>query len=506
MDLIFFVYGLAFVLLGVMLTVQPREQSEYTLAHFIWLLAAFGFTHGLLEWTDLWRLLKGKSEFTGLLRLFLLTLSFTLLFEFSRRLLRASLAPESRLFRAVGLLYVPALALLATGFLVTGEFAIWVRYTLGLVGGVGSGAGFYFYFRNRVAQHLEPADMGRMERSFVLVAVALAAYGLLAGLVVDGADFFPADRVNTAAFLAATGVPVQLFRAVCAVAAAFAVANILRVFHLENRLRLQRALDEARRLLEENRRLTGSLERRVAEEVRKNREKDHLLIQKSRLAAMGEMVHNIAHQWRQPLNALGLLLANLKDAYEFGELDRAFLEKSFHDGSLLIRKMSSTIDDFRQYFLPDKDKENFSLKGTVGGAVSLLGPSFGHAGVQVAVEGGEEVCVYGYPNEFSQVLLNILVNAREALQEREIEDGRVDIRFCCNDGSACVFVRDNGGGIPEEVLPKIFDPYFTTKEGGTGIGLYMSRMIMEHMGGSLSARNVDGGAEFEMRLPLACEV
>ena len=251
------------------------------------------------------------------------------------------------------------------------------------------------------------------------------------------------------------------------------------------------------------RELNAGLEKRVEEEVAKNREKDHLLIQQSRLAAMGEMIGNIAHQWRQPLNALGLLLANIRDAYAFGELDGAFLDNSLKDGNALVRRMSSTIDDFRHFFRPDKVKGDFSLREAIGSAVRILEPAFQHVQVAVELEEGPDVGVSGFANEFSQVLLNILSNAKDALQQREDGKGRVDIRFGRKEGGAFVVVRDNGGGIPEEVLPKIFDPYFTTKEGGTGIGLYMSRMIMEHMGGTIEARNADGGAVFTVTLPLA---
>ncbi|MGD9788099.1 MAG: ATP-binding protein [Sulfuricellaceae bacterium] len=251
-------------------------------------------------------------------------------------------------------------------------------------------------------------------------------------------------------------------------------------------------------------RLNEVLERRVQEEVAKNREKDHLLIQQSRLAAMGEMVHNIAHQWRQPINALTLVLANLKDAQAYGELTVEEMERQVEMGNRLIQKMSATIDDFRNFFRPNKEKKAFPLQEAVDEVRGILGNSLASHGIALEVEMEAGVTVYGYPNELFQVLLNILNNSRDAIVERRVSDGRVRIVAGREGDRGVVRVSDNGGGIPPEVLPKVFDPYFTTKDKGSGIGLYMSKMIVEsNMDGRLEARNVEGGAEFVLTLPLA---
>ncbi|MBJ6727909.1 PAS domain S-box protein [Geomesophilobacter sediminis] len=252
--------------------------------------------------------------------------------------------------------------------------------------------------------------------------------------------------------------------------------------------------------------LNCSLEKRVAEELAKSREKDQILISQSRMAAMGEMIGNIAHQWRQPLNALDLLIANMADAYHFGEMDEAYLEKATAEGNRLIQKMSSTINDFRNFFRPDREVVAFSAAQQIREAISLVESSFGNDQIRIQVQGVPDLRLAGFPNQFSQVLLNLLTNAKEAIKGRGEGAGDIVISLQMDGGKGCITVRDSGGGIPDAVLPRIFEPYFSTKQGGTGIGLYMSKMIIErNMNGNLRARNVAGGAEFAVFAPLAGE-
>ncbi|TAN48830.1 MAG: GAF domain-containing sensor histidine kinase, partial [Methylococcaceae bacterium] len=268
-------------------------------------------------------------------------------------------------------------------------------------------------------------------------------------------------------------------------------------------LSLQAAISlENARLISEIGQLNSDLEQRVADEVARNREKDHLLIQQSRLAVMGEMINNIAHQWRQPLNALGLVLGNIKDAQRFGELTPEYLHQQEAEGRSYIEKMSTTINDFRDFFRPEKQSESFSLRQAIDGAVTLVSASFKAHGIELLVEHAEDLWIVGFPNEYSQVLLNLLTNAKEAILARGVAQGRIAIRAAKVDGQARVTVTDNGGGIDPVVLPRLFEPYFSTKETGTGIGLYMSKMIIENsMGGHIEVRNIPGGAEFSIVTP-----
>lgn len=266
-----------------------------------------------------------------------------------------------------------------------------------------------------------------------------------------------------------------------------------------------RLLKETQRTQEKLQELNQTLEKRVVEEVNKNRDKDLLMIQQSRLAAMGEMIGNIAHQWRQPLNALALVLSNIKDAYQFNELNENYLEDSFEKGMRLIQKMSTTIGDFRDFFKSDKTKSIFSVKEQIMDAISLVDAAFKDHHIQIKIEQDEEIKLIGFPNEYSQVLLNLLSNAKDAISANHV-DGLVILRIYSQDNLGCLAVFDNGGGVPEVILNKIFDPYFSTKAGGSGIGLYMSKMIIEqHMNGHLDVSNTPDGAVFTIRSPLARE-
>ena len=254
--------------------------------------------------------------------------------------------------------------------------------------------------------------------------------------------------------------------------------------------------------------INETLEQRVAQELVKNIKHEFLLIQQSRLAAMGEMIGNIAHQWRQPLNALGLLLYNIKDAYRFNKLDADYLEQAVADGNRMVQKMSTTISDFSNFFRPDKEIVVFSALKQIKEAIVLVESSFLNSNISIHIDAQQDLNLMGFPNEYSQVLLNLLSNAKEAIlahnQPHRPTCGRVDIVLSEQNRQGCVTVRDNGGGIPAEILNRIFDPYFSTKESGTGIGLYMSKMIIErNMKGGITARNIEGGAEFIVASPLA---
>ncbi|NBC33807.1 MAG: PAS domain S-box protein [Alphaproteobacteria bacterium] len=291
------------------------------------------------------------------------------------------------------------------------------------------------------------------------------------------------------------------------------VIVIARTIQLGNKTvchSLYRDVTEQRQAEAALRSVNQELERRVEEMVARNREKDHLIIQQSRLAAMGEMIGHIAHQWRQPINALGLLLANLRDAYDYGELDTAYLDAQLQKGRQLIQRMSATIDDFRSFFSQGRENEPFRIVDAVRDAVSVMEASLVYHGIDVAIEADETLFAEGFRREFSQVILNILANAKDAIQNRTGEKGKVTVRISCQDHENCmgkIEIADNGEGVPVDILPRIFDPYFTTRPKGLGIGLHMARIIVEQkMGGRIDAYNAGQGAEISIILPLSAEI
>lgn len=242
-----------------------------------------------------------------------------------------------------------------------------------------------------------------------------------------------------------------------------------------------------------------------------------LLLQQSKLTALAEMMSAIAHQWRQPLNALGIMIQDIKIARQFGELNDEYLDNFDASAMKQVKTMSKTIDDFRNFFKPDNKKEDFALISATLDVVSLINPQLEHYGIATNVyspldidEPGEAL-IHGYPNEFKQLVLNILSNSKDAIVEKKEKDGEydafinVEIGVASEDGNRYAFARviDNGSGIDPKVLPRVFEPYFTTKEQGkgTGVGLYMTKMIIEqNMGGTITATNRQGGgAIFEIR-------
>ena len=255
---------------------------------------------------------------------------------------------------------------------------------------------------------------------------------------------------------------------------------------------------------EELRQLNQELDLRVKEEIRKNMDKDLLLQQQSRMAGMGEMIGNIAHQWRQPINSLGLILSDLEDAGIYGECDLHYIQNAVGKSKQIIQKMSSTIDDFRHFFRVDKTLGLFSLNKVTSECINLVEASMKSNNINITVKFDHEVFVCGYANEYSQAVMNILSNARDVIVEKNCENGEIQIEIGEEGDYGVQSVTDNGGGIPSEILPKIFEPHFTTKKNGVGIGLYMSLVSVEkNMNGKILVENTLNGAKFSMYLPNA---
>jgi len=268
---------------------------------------------------------------------------------------------------------------------------------------------------------------------------------------------------------------------------------------------LEKAYKDLRGKSYELEELNINLDNKVKQEIDKRRKQEQMLLHQSRLAAMGEMVGNIAHQWRQPLNALSIIIQNIDLSYRMNKLSDEFMKKSVDESLDLTTMMSKTIDDFRNFFIPNKKKEEFYLSKSLNSSLELIGSTFKNYNIVVHKNIEEGLKAEGFPNEFAQALLNVLSNAKDALIEKQIQKPEVYVSLEKKDNVGKISISDNAGGIDKEVLPKVFDPYFTTKEQGkgTGIGLYMSKMIIEqNMSGKIYAKNVESGVEFVIEMPL----
>jgi len=228
-----------------------------------------------------------------------------------------------------------------------------------------------------------------------------------------------------------------------------------------------------------------------------------ILFHQSRLASMGEMIGNIAHQWRQPLNSLSLIMQKLDIYYEKDMLTEAIMRDSSDKTAKLIETMSSTIDDFRSFFSKSKERSVFCASDVIDSTLSIMEASLSDNRIDVRTGYFGKFFIQGYKNEFSHAILNIISNAKDVLNARKIEKKSIEIIVKSKqEGLVSIIIKDNGGGVDEKTLDLIFEPYFTTKgESGTGIGLSLTKKILANIGGNIKASVEDGWMIFEITLP-----
>ncbi len=265
---------------------------------------------------------------------------------------------------------------------------------------------------------------------------------------------------------------------------------------------IKKDLEESKRKLAE---INQSLETRIKDALANSRAQDHMLIQQSRQAVLGEMIGNIAHQWRQPLNEISLLINDLEDAYSFGTLSKEYFEKTIEVVYDRLIYMSDTISDFSKMHTDDFKSEDFNLKEIIEKLIDFTAASNKENKIRIRLLAEGNFEMRGYPNMISHVLLNLLNNSRDIFIERHIRAPKIWIKLEQKDEEYCIRVLDNGKGIKQEVVGKIFDPYFTSKDStkGSGLGLFMAKqMIEEQMKGKISVKNMREGAEFKICIPL----
>ena len=229
------------------------------------------------------------------------------------------------------------------------------------------------------------------------------------------------------------------------------------------------------------------------------KKKETLLIKQSRLAAMGEMISMIAHQWRQPLTAISVAIANLKLKTAMKKVDLDFFDLKLDEINTYLQYTSQTIDDFKDFFKNDKAKKYFCLNDLVQNGVNMVLPSLKIHGIEIKVEDKKLNKLFLNQNELLQVLLNIINNSKDAFLENKTKESIINIEFFENKQEQHVIIEDNAGGIPNDIIDRIFEPYFSTKDdlNGTGLGLYMSKIIVEQQcNGSILVNNTEKGCRF----------
>ncbi len=237
---------------------------------------------------------------------------------------------------------------------------------------------------------------------------------------------------------------------------------------------------------------------RLEDEFELRIDHERILAQQAKHAAMGEMMDAIAHQWKQPLNAISMLTDILVSEYSDGEVDEAYLEEYRVTLWKQLDHLLSTLDEFRSFFRPNKEKEVFNLVKSIDSILLLIRDEFMGKAITFKVDGDDSIELYGVENEFKHIVLNILNNAKDAFIENEIKPRIIKISFYQKEGNNIMKICDNAGGIPNTVIDNIFKANVTTKaEGkGTGIGLYMSSQIAEKMDARLEVHNKEEGACF----------
>ncbi|MCI6989597.1 MAG: HAMP domain-containing histidine kinase [Campylobacter sp.] len=258
--------------------------------------------------------------------------------------------------------------------------------------------------------------------------------------------------------------------------------------------------------------LNKELEAKLKRELENSRKKDQAILMNSKMAALGEMLRNVSHQWRQPLNAIIMIIQSFETKLEKGKLTQEFVSSQVKEALILANGMSKTLDEFGSFYSPNKQKRSFELDELIQNSLTLSRYILDKNNIKLTYEKQDGIRLFTYKNELLQVLINIINNAKDALNDK-FYTKYIIIKTYIKDNFAIIDIADNGGGIKDGVIEKIFEPYFTTKHQsmGSGIGLYMSKNLIEkHIGGELLVTNITKefgpreyrGANFIIKIPM----
>lgn len=473
MDIIFFVYGMSFLVMGIAILLQPKAHSALRLADSLWLLGIFGLVHGFSEMLDLWALHHAPGALPDAARWLVLTASFVFLFEFGRRLNGEDLPPWARRsarWYAPAAVAAAALCALSSADDSAARGLALSRYFLGLPGGLLAGAGLIRYKRREENLRQDHPAV----KYFDWAGGAFLCYCVLAGAVVGPAPFFPANWLNAETFRAATGVPVQLLRAACAVVAAYGLIRVLSIFDEEAREALARALAAKKEQLQ----------------------------QSQKVELIGRMSAGVVHDLNNILTSvLGsceiLRAAPLDDG---GKTEVQAIEEAARRAQALARQI--LIFTRR----PSGEVRRVDLNAVVAGLDNMLRRLLG-ARYSVEIRpSGEGAFIEADPSRVEQILLNLAINARDAMPDGGKLKIGVDLVALPAGRRVLLTVADAGAGISPDALPRLFEPFFTTKPAGkgTGLGLYVVHEIVTQYGGAIEVDSRPGnGATFKVYFPEA---
>ncbi len=264
---------------------------------------------------------------------------------------------------------------------------------------------------------------------------------------------------------------------------------VLLKYIKKSNLYLEKSVQETTKELRE---INTYLEVKIEKEVTDSRKKDLVIFQQAKLASLGEMLSNIAHQWRQPLGSLMMIIQSFKSKMEMGKLTDTLIKEKVTDALYLADNMSNTLEDFQNFFNPNKDKTHFFISDCISHTLTLSKYLLEQENIKIIIDIKSNTKIYSFYNELSHVILNLISNSKDALKDKK-NPKIIKINVKKSNNNIKINLYDNGGGIDKEILPKIFEPYYTTKykSAGTGIGLYMSKQIIEkHMLGDIKGTNI----------------
>lgn len=579
LDVVFLIYGAAFFAMGIAIIMKQRQESVFSLANILWLLAGFGIIHGINEWLDMFNIIKKyDSDAWGIARVSVLTLSYIFLFEFGRRLVSLSSRRFLNKWATLCLCFIISVLV----FSVECEQSIWPRYLLGFPGALLAAYGFILYYRSNKSV----LNLFNVRKYFITAAVFAGIYGILGGLITPRAGFPPASIINTGSFLHLFGVPVQVFRAICAVVLAWSVCNILNIFDWEVIGELKNSLQEvttakayvdniiksivdillvvdseariklaneaacqvlgyaradllgrqAQEIFADTGLFDGVKLNKLAEsgqlknyeltclskdkeripvlfsgsaikdlsgestevvivgrDLRQLRSLQERLAWTEKLAAMGKVAGIIGHEFRNQLgvirNSVYFIKMKLPDKDEKIKRHLDILEQEVREADRIVENIL-TFSRRKQPELRNVDLENLLLSM----ANKMRIPSGVIVTYQIAAD---------LPNiqaddlQLSRVFMNIILNASEAMGGR----GELIIKAQAENEYINLTFKDSGPGIKEEDKKHIFEPFFSTKPQGTGLGLATSKVIIEAHGGNIDIESSPGaGAAVKIKL------